>query len=214
MAGNGLLNTPQRTNAYASGAPQSGMDDGDGSDMESQMEDQGEGGDQPNVTPDEQNAYNQFVVNGMKLIFNEATTPKLIQRLQADENPIHALAATTVAIVSKLKASAESAGQQVSPDILMHGGTELMSNIAELAKAAKVHTYTPDEQEKALYTAMDMYSNQEMQKGTLDKEGFARDFQTLVAADKAGKLDEVLPGASEAAARMGKRQPQQAPAQG
>jgi hypothetical protein len=194
---NGLLNTPQRSETYASDAPTAPADDTA----------EGEGGEQPNVSPEEQAQYDQFVANGMKLIFNEKVAPALIQRLQADPNPIHGLAATSVMIVSKLVESARQNGKEIDPDVIMHGGTEIMSSVAELAKAAKIHDFTPDEQEKAFYAAADMYTDQQAKNGTLDKRAFARDAQTLIQADKAGKLDEVLPGASEAAAKYEKTMP-------
>jgi hypothetical protein len=59
--------------------------------------------------------------------------------------------------------------------------------------------------EQAVYIALDLYATQEMQEGRLDPESALNDFQTMVDADKAGRLDEVIPGASAAAEHAKKK---------
>lgn len=194
---NGLLNNAPDQGAPAPPMDRPGMDQGM----------MGEDGEQSNVSPEEQAAYEQFVANGLKLIFNEQTAPKLIASLQAEGNPVHALANATVMIVQRLEQSAAKAGQTISPDILMHGGAEIMSNIAELAKAAKIHEFSEEELESASYVAMDLYGDQAMKQGTLDKNAIAQDVQTIVQADQQGTLEQVVPGIEEAAARAKARKP-------
>ena len=160
---------------------------------------EGEEGDQPNVSPEEQAQYNLFVDNGLKLIFDKAAAPKLLQRIKASESPSEGLASATVAIVTRLKDSAEQKGVKLDDAVLLHGGLELMENIAELSNAAKVHEFTPDEIEVAMYQALDQYGTRELERGTLDKEAVAQDFKTMMDADKAGKIDELIPGLSQRA---------------
>lgn len=187
------------SNEPSEAAPmQPGMDQG------GMGEDQGE---QPNVSPEEQAQYEEFVANGIKLIFNEGTVPKLIAALKADPNPVHALAANTVTIVQRLQQSAQQKGAAIPPDILIQGGAEIMGNIAELAKAAKIHEFSEEELENASYVAMDMYGDKALKDGTLDKEGIAQDFQTIVQADQQGTLEQTIPGIEEAAARAKARKP-------
>ena len=167
-------------------------------------------GAESNVSPEEQNAYNNFVSNGLKVVFNEKTGKALVDRIRRTEDPIQGLAATTVLVVDGLAKKAEQAtGQPVADEVLFHGGAEIMSNIAELAQAAGVHDYTPEDQEKAMYMALDMYGTQAMQDGTLDKGGIAKSYEQMVAADKAGEIDRLLPGieqkAQEIRARGGKQ---------
>ncbi len=72
-----------------------------------------------------------------------------------------------------------------------------MSNIAELASASKIHTFTEEEQENAIYKALDMYGTQSLKDGSLNKDEVVKGFNTIMAADKAGRIDEVLPGLTE-----------------
>lgn len=182
------------------------------------MPNPGKEGDQPNVSPQEQAQYTKFVDNGLKVIFDRKTVPGLLKRIKAGDSPAEGLASSTVMIVTALKDSAERQGQQIDDAVLLHGGQELMENIAELSNAAKVHTFTPDEIESAMYSALDQFGTREMERGTLDKEKLAREFQTMMDADKAGKIDDVIPGLSQRAreieAKRGKGGRKPAPDQG
>lgn len=153
-------------------------------------------GEQPNVAPEEQEQYDRFVANGMKLVFAQGARDQIVNRIKAS-NPIEGLAAATVQIVRRLNESAGQKGMQVSPDVLMHGGLEIMGNIAELAEAANAHSYSEEEIEKAMYMALDQYGTQELQAGRIDKEAVANDLQEMMAADKEGRLEEALPGIEE-----------------
>lgn len=178
--------------------------------MRGEADPMADGGEQPNVTPEEQAQYDRFVDNGLKIIFDEKTAPQILKRLQASGNPIEGLASATVNVVLGLKDSAEKAGQKLDPAVLLHGGAELMENIAELSDAAGVHKFTPEELEQATYAAMDQYGTIEKERGTLDTAAFEEDARMLLEADQAGRLDELLPGITEKAKQMGGAKPQEA----
>jgi hypothetical protein len=180
---NTMASTPMRSDGMAAAAPM-------------------EGGEESNVTPEEQAQYEAFVGNGLRLIFAEQTREQIAERIRASD-PVEGLATTTVQIVTRLQQSAGQKGSEISPDVLFHGGMEIMSNIAELAEAADVHAYSEDEIESALYQALDQYGTQAMEAGTLDKEGIVSDFQALMQADQQGRLEEMLPGIEEKARQIG-----------
>tara|TARA_Y100000310_G_scaffold315824_1_gene366857 strand:- start:3318 stop:4037 length:720 start_codon:yes stop_codon:yes gene_type:complete len=160
------------------------------------------GDETPNVSPQEQQQYDQFVGNGMKLIFAEGARDQIAERIRQSD-PIEGLAAATVMVVKRLSESAEAKGTQIPNDVLLHGGLEIMGNIAELAEAANVHKYSEDDIEQAMYQALDQYGTQELESGRLDKEGIAQDFQAMMEADQAGRIDEILPGIEEKARQIG-----------
>lgn len=147
-----------------------------------------------NVSPEEQATYDRFVANGISMIFDKRTAPALLERLAGNGNPVEGLAATTVFVVSRLEESAARKGTKLSGDVLMQGGAELMANLADLAEAGGVHEYTPEEIENAMYAALDQYGTDKLQRGTLDKEAIASDFQAMSEADRAGKIEELIPG--------------------
>lgn len=164
------------------------------------MDEQGEG-EQPNVTPEEQAAYDRFVDNGMQVIYSPQTFPKILDRMKQAPEPVEGLAAVGVMVVTRLKQSAEKAGQQISPDVMYQGGVELLEDLAELAEKAGIHSFTEDEIEGALYRALDMF--REANADSIDKGAVEQDWAALVQADQSGELDQAMPGLKEHFAGQG-----------
>lgn len=152
-----------------------------------------------NVSPEEQAAYDQFMDNAFKVIYDDKAAKQILGRIGQSGNPIEGLATVTVQIVTRLADDARKQGNPVDPAILLHGGADIMSDIAELAGKAGVHNFTEEEIENSMYVAMDQYGTAEMEKGTLDKEAIKSDFQQMMEADKAGRIDELIPGLTEKA---------------
>lgn len=121
---------------------------------------------EPNVTPEEQQHYDEFVTNAMKLMYqNGEVTPAVLDHLRGKwdavkpslgempeedqpldpKNPTDNLAVATVALILTLEASAASAGKQVEPEVLFHGGAEIAEQMADIAKEAGIHDFTTDE---------------------------------------------------------------------
>ncbi len=186
--------------------PQEGMEENAGMMLE------GEG--QSNVPPEEQAQYDQFVKNGMHLMYDEKTTDQLLQNVSSNESPVEGLANALVVIVSKLDDSAEQAGQEISGDVKMHGGQELLEQLAELVEEAGIHEYTPEEMESAFLLSVDMYRSMKQEQGKLPVDDLGQDFAELQQADAEGRLDEIAPGASEFAQRAGAPEDEEMPPQG
>jgi hypothetical protein len=166
---------------------------------------EGEGEQPSNVSPEEQRQYEMFVDNCYSLIYDKKTIGNVLKSLDATDDPKMNLANTTVMIVKRVADSARQAGQQVSTDVLMHGGAEVLEDLADLAAKMGLHSYTPDEIEGAVYIAADLYRGMAEADGTLDIEGSKRDMAKAIQADQAGQMDAIIPGAS---ARFGaKKEP-------
>ena len=150
-----------------------------------------------NVSKKEQAAYDKFMDNGFNLIYDKSTMPQLLKRISQSANPVEGLATVTVGVVRRLMAAAEKAGQKIDPTVLLHGGADLMGDIAELAKKAGVHEFTDEEIENAALTAMDQFGMQEIESGGFDQKAVADDFNAMMQADKEGRLGELLPGVDQ-----------------
>jgi len=150
-----------------------------------------------NVSPEEQAQYERFVTNGMKLLYNKQAMPQLIESIRGAGNPIEGLANTLVMIVMRLEDTAGEAGEQISPDVLMHGGTELLEQMVDLAEKAGLPDFDESQIETALYLALDTYRGQRQQQGRLPEDQLAADMQELSRADQAGELEQLLPGIEE-----------------
>lgn len=148
-----------------------------------------------NVSPEEQAQYDAFVTNGMKLMNDEKGIDGLLKSIQGDGDPIQGLANTVAAIVIRVEDSAQKQGVEISPDVLMHGGTELLEQAADLAEQAGIHEFSEEDLESALYQSMDIYRS--MREGKLPTEQLGQDLQKLQAAEQDGSLEEMFPGITE-----------------
>ena len=192
----GLLNTaqpaPARSAAAATpvqtGVAQPGKVSPDNAD---------ESGAEGNVSPEEQAQYDAFVTNGMKLMNDEKGIDGLLKAIQGDGDPIQGLADTVAAIVIRVEDSAQKQGVEISPDVLLHGGTELLEQAADLSEQAGNHKFDDKELEAALYRSMDIYRSMREQQGKLPTEQLGQDLQELQAAEKEGSLEEMFPGITE-----------------
>lgn len=155
------------------------------------------GEEQPNVTPDEQKMYDQFVDNAFSAIYDDKSLPQVIESLKGDGNPMDGLANTAVSIVVRVQDSAEQAGQAIPPDVVFNAGVEILENLADLAGKAGVHEFTAQEIEGAMFQAMDIYRETKGRDGGAGRPQIVEDFNQIVALDQAGRLDEVAPGLSE-----------------
>lgn len=149
-----------------------------------------------NVSPEEQAQYDQFVLNAMRIIFPEAPpemlggedidvtdqalgepSPNIIESLSAGDNPMGALAQTTVQLIVSLDTSAQRQGTKLEDDALYSAGSNIMEVLASVAQIKGIHDFTDDEMEQALYHALDLYKdgpgkgrvNQEEAKGEWDQ---------------------------------------------
>lgn len=163
------------------------------------------------AAPEEQKTYDTFVANALNLIYNEKNDYQALRstldRLRNADDPVEGLAAVASTVVMRLVESAQKKGVSLSPDVLLQGGTEIIEDLAELSGRARIHKYTPEEVEGALYRAADLVREQMQQAGLLDPATAQQDLEALKQADQAGTLDDVLPGATQAAKRFTEEPP-------
>lgn len=150
------------------------------------------GEEQPNVTPEEQAEYDRFMDNALKLIYNEKALPQVIRSLAGGGDPVEGLANTTVMVIGRLEDSAGGHGS-INGDVLFHGGVEILEDLADLAGEAGIKDFSEQEIEAALYRALDQYRMMRQGDGTLNEGPMREEFEQLVAADRAGALDQALP---------------------
>lgn len=166
-------------------------------------------GEQPNVSPEEQAQYDRFIDMAFRLIYDQKSFPSILKRLTATPDPVEGLAAVVVMVVSRLKDSAKQQGLELSNDVLFHGGTELLEDLADTAAKAGIHQYTAQEMEKALYRALDLYRTMEQREGGSDPRPFQQDWDALVQADQQGRLGDLVPQLAQAGGGQGRTQPQE-----
>jgi hypothetical protein len=163
-----------------------------------------------NVSPEEQEAYEDFVLAGMELLFaGGKAKPEIVKLLDDDpsdiraalgdviddetwaqKGPIAALAAASVIVVSQV---IEQMGSPPEASIVFHGGKELLEQIAELGEKAGIRDYSEAELGEAFRMGADLYREVAKDRGWIDEEEAKAEFEGLKTAEKEGRLGEILP---------------------
>lgn len=163
-----------------------------GGDQQQGMEEE-----ETSVSPEEQAEYDEFVTNGMKLIYSENTMDQVLQTIESDGDPVQGLGNAVATVIMRLEDSAEKGGREISGDVKLNAATELLEQMADLAKEAGIHDFSEQELEAALYRGLDTYREARQEQGRLPKEELTEDFAELIEADREGRVDEVVPGLEE-----------------
>lgn len=151
----------------------------------------------PNVTDDEQRSYDEFVKNGMEIMYRPDGTvePEILKRLSTGNKPIDTMAQTTVWLAMMLEQDAKKAGHEIADEVIFHAGRELMEQLVDIADAADIHKFKQAEIQGAWYNALDMYREANTgEGGRINPDEAAAGFEALNEADKEGRADEILPG--------------------
>jgi hypothetical protein len=94
----------------------------------------GPNGEQP-VTEQEQGAYEQVVMAIGNVLYDDATSPQVVQMLKSQEDPAQAIAAVVVMVVTELD---DQSGGQIPEEVILPAATEATELVAELAVAKGV----------------------------------------------------------------------------
>lgn len=99
----------------------------------------------PAATPEEQAAYDQFVKNGMTLIYDKKALPALVKSLDGNGKPQEGMINTLGGVVQRLVGSAKQAGTSLTPNVVLHGAGELLEQLADFSAQSGGHKYSDDE---------------------------------------------------------------------
>ena len=159
--------------------------------------------------PEEQRAYETFVGNALNVIYrDDKVAPAILRSLEGDGNPREGLADTAANVVKRLIDSAvDNGGGGLTGDVVMHGGLAIVEDLAEVQREAGIADLSEEEIEGAYYRAADRVREALQKDGTLDGAPFWEDMRAMVRANEAGNLDDVVPGAEEAAGRLADMKP-------
>ena len=89
-------------------------------------------------TPEQQETFDKLMAKGMKIIYGKGTSDKIVNAIKK-EDPVIGLKNMTNAIVKKLSGAAQEQGKGISREMVPDLSLGIMSQIAELSKAAGVN---------------------------------------------------------------------------
>ncbi len=135
--------------------------------------------------------HEKYVVKGMELIHAEATRDSILEMLKSGD-PVGALVKTLVMILHKVDEAARVAGIEVEDAAKLLGAGELLNQLYEIGKAAKIMKLEPDELHLALAGGIQSYVKDEIAANRIDPKKLAATMKTnlsqLPEKDKAESL--------------------------
>lgn len=158
------------------------------------------------ASPEMQVQYDRFVGRAMEVIYNPAMFSKVVNLLRGTGaaggkdgkpnkgGPAQGLANATVMVIRRVHDAAKQAGEQLPPDVIFHGGSEIFSQLAEISDKAGLSDYANDRDalEAAYFKAIDMYLQQASKAGEIDQQAAQAQMQKLQQMDQNGQLTQVL----------------------
>lgn len=111
------------------------------------------------------------------------------------QGPVIALAATGVALMLE---SLRRLGRQPEGHVILHAGKAIVEELGEVAASAGRKDYSEDELGEAFRKGADLFREAAGAAGMIDMDAVREEFGEIVAADKEGRLGEVVPGLREA----------------
>jgi hypothetical protein len=106
-------------------------------------------GEQPNVSPEEQAAYDSVVTHAMNMIYGERSFQQVMKMIQSAGDPAEGVAQAAVMILSRIYESSRKQGQPISDDVMMAAGEEVIALLFELIEEAGLGEASED----AVFTA-------------------------------------------------------------
>jgi hypothetical protein len=195
MEKRGLM--PRREPAQGNGAP---MPERGGAPATQQGQQQGGG----QASPQEQALYEQTIDNALRIIYSEKTFPQVIQRMKAAvaaSTPQEALSGIVAMAMSRVDKSAQENGQQLGRQLVLEAMAEIVADLAQTAEKAGIHQFSQEEIDGAFYRAVDQFRQYKQENGELDQGRYQEEMRRLVEADRAGQLDQAMPGLKDHFAR-------------
>lgn len=183
-----------------------------------------EGGEQ--ATPEEQAKYEEFVKTGYELMYSGGkVNPAILKMLDDDPSdlvsvlgdaeemqkfsPVVALAATATIITLK---ACEKTGEK-DGTIILHGGKAILEDLVEIAGKAGVRDYSEDDMANAMRMGADLFREAGAKAGIVNLDEAKGEWDEITAADREGRLGEVVPQLAGAAAQEQQQGQQQPPPQ-
>lgn len=155
------------------------------------------------ASPEEQDLYDRFVSMATMVIWNEQMIGPNIERLKSSPDPAAVAGEIASQAAQRVVARAAEDGIQIPPDVILHGGEEIVGQVVDLAEKAGIEL-SDDDVERAWYAAADDFGQSMTAQGVYTDELHRADAEDLKAMADDGTVDRIL---AELAAQRGGQAP-------
>jgi hypothetical protein len=140
----------------------------------------------PNVAVDPklQEQMDIITANGIRMIHSQKLSASLIKSITSAEDPVDAIADSTVAVIDRLESSAKQ--KNMAPDfgVLAQSANVLMGEIIQIAEIAGMELLSDEDKYRAYSLAVSKYIDDAMKSGKISNE------QLLEMAEQAKQTPE------------------------
>jgi hypothetical protein len=140
----------------------------------------------PNVAVDPklQEQMDIITANGIRMIHSQKLSASLIKSITSAEDPVDAIADSTVAVIDRLESSAKQ--KNMAPDfgVLAQSANVLMGEIIQIAEIAGMEPLSDEDKYRAYSLAVSKYIDDAMKSGKISNE------QLLEMAEQAKQTPE------------------------
>lgn len=143
------------------------------------------------ASPEMQKTYNRFVGACMLVVWDEKFMPKALELFQNSPNQTDALASVTAGVVQRVSQEAKKRSQPIPLEVMVHGGLEVVQQVADMATTGGIQGIEPDEIETAFYLAADKVRDVLVASGDLDLSEAKQGMEQLRAAGGEDVLSNV-----------------------
>jgi hypothetical protein len=176
----------------------------------------------PNVSPEEQQQYEEFVLSGLALIYDEPpkgepqdggqpqgkgqVRPGILKLLDNDPSDLKGIlnakeleqfsplvAIAAATVVVTVEIQKLAKGEDISDDVVLHGGAAILEELAKSGCAATSSSSARTTCTRRSSMAADIYREVAADAGLIDENALKDQFAMLVKADKEGRLADVSP---------------------
>ncbi len=144
------------------------------------------------VSPEEQELYNRVVAMAILAIYDKKMMPKTIKMIEEADDPVDAVAEVVSQIGMRVYSKAKKSGLDIPGDIMLNAAEEIVEEVINLAEAAGVIEFTPQQAEAAFYAAADKFGQTGRKMGVYSEEQAQTDMAELDRMTDAGEFDDML----------------------
>lgn len=122
------------------------------------------------VDPQLQEQMDVLTANGLRMIHKPSVSDGLIKRITTADDPVMAIADSTLDIVNRLEASAKQNNMEPDFGVLAQSANVLMGEIIEIAQIGGLPPLNDEEKYKAFSLAVSKYIDEAVKSGKLTSE--------------------------------------------
>lgn len=147
---------------------------------------------QEKIDPKIESETTQFIANGMKIVYNEAISKGIIDRIKKTQDPIAGVSDATLNIVDKIERAAAQSGPKVNPGVVAHGAYRIMEEILELAESTGIPKMTDEEKYQTYSMVVSKYIDDALKTGKMTKEEVMQYAEELKQTKEGQKVSQEM----------------------